>query len=72
RPALMKAVPGQRNLNKYYRYFAWIYPIGRALFPGIFCTLQELALAMIHATAAGAKPILEVRDIVNLSRERPN
>lgn len=69
RPALMKATPGQKHLNPYYKYFAWIYPIGRALLPAQFCTLQELARAMINAASKGhQKQILEVPDIVALAR----
>jgi hypothetical protein len=69
RPALMKATPGQKNLNPYYKYFAWIYPIGRALFPGSFCTLQEVGRAMINAASKGyPKHILEVKDIVELAQ----
>jgi hypothetical protein len=69
RPGLMKATPGQKNLNPWYKYLAWTYPIGRALFPASFCTLQEVARAMINATAKGyPKPILEVEDIVTLAK----
>jgi len=69
RPALMKATPGQKHLNPYYKYFAWIYPIGRALLPASFCTLQEVGRAMINAAEKGySKPILEVADIVDLAR----
>ena len=68
RPALMKATPGQKHLNPYYKYLAWIYPIGRALAPNHFCTLQEVGRAMINAAATGyRKPILEVADIVALA-----
>jgi hypothetical protein len=67
RPAFMKAVPGQRNLKSYYRYFAWLYPIGRTVYPAGFCTLQEVAQAMITvATKGDDKHILEVKDIVQL------
>jgi uncharacterized protein YbjT (DUF2867 family) len=69
RPGMMRATPGQKNLPALYRYLAWIYPIGRALFPASFCTLQELARAMINAVARGyPKRILEVVDIVELAR----
>lgn len=69
RPAMMKASPGQRNLKIYYKLFAWIYPIGRALAPAHFCTLQEVARAMINAAAKGwPKKILEVHDIVELAK----
>jgi uncharacterized protein YbjT (DUF2867 family) len=69
RPAMMKASPGQKNLKLPYRLFAWIYPIGRALAPAHFCTLQEVGRAMIHVAGRGyAKRVLEVGDIVELGR----
>jgi nucleoside-diphosphate-sugar epimerase len=67
RPAFMKAVPGQKNLKGFYKYLAWLYPIGRAVYPAGFCTLQEVAQAMINVAKKGAgKRILEVKDIVQL------
>jgi len=69
RPAFMKASAGQKNVKSYYRYLAWLYPIGRALYPAGFCTLQELGQAMINAVSKGyPKQILEVKDIVELAR----
>src|SRR6267154_5145796 len=32
RPAFMKATAGQNNVKSYYKWLAWIYPIGRALY----------------------------------------
>ena len=59
RPGFMKATPGQKNVKDYYKYIAWLYPIGRALYPAGFCTLQEVGLAMINAADKGyAKQIL--------------
>lgn len=70
RPGFMKIVPGQKNANPYYKYFAWVYPIGRALFPSGFCTLQEVGRAMINTVTKGyPKHILDVKDIVTLSKE---
>jgi uncharacterized protein YbjT (DUF2867 family) len=69
RPAFMRATPGQKNLKSSYKLFAWLYPIGRALYPAGFCTLQEVGLAMINAAGKGyPKRILEVADIVELAR----
>jgi uncharacterized protein YbjT (DUF2867 family) len=69
RPGAMKASPGQKNLKTLYRSLAWIYPVGRALFPASFCTLREVALAMINAAEKGyAKRVLEVKDIVALAK----
>ncbi|GAB3750499.1 NAD-dependent epimerase/dehydratase family protein [Spirosoma pomorum] len=69
RPAFMKAVPGQRNLKSYYKYLTWLYPIGRAIYPAGFCTLEEVGQAMINVAKQGAdKRILEVKDIVQLGK----
>ena len=69
RPGFMRATPGQKNLLKAYKYFAWMYKPGRALFPSGFCTLQEVGQAMINAASKGyAKRILEVKDIVELAK----
>ncbi len=68
RPGMMRATKGQKNLKGWYKAIAWIYPIGRALAPGSFCTLQEVAQAMINAATIGSpKKVLEVRDIVALA-----
>lgn len=65
RPGFMKATPGQKNIKSYYTWIAWLYPIGRVLYPSGFCTLQEVARAMVNAAIKGyPKQILEVRDIV--------
>jgi hypothetical protein len=72
RPAFMKATSGQKNVKSYYTFLAWLYPIGRALYPAGFCTLEEVGLAMIKAVSQGyPKPILEVKDIVELARSGP-
>jgi uncharacterized protein YbjT (DUF2867 family) len=69
RPAFMKASPGQKNLKSFYKYIAWMYPIGRAVYPAGFCTLQEVGQAMINAAGKGyPKQILEVKDIVALAK----
>jgi uncharacterized protein YbjT (DUF2867 family) len=69
RPAFMKATPGQKNIKSYYKVFAWLYPIGKALYPAGFCTLQEVGLAMIKAVSKGyPKQILDVKDIVKLAK----
>ena len=68
RPAFMKATPGQKNVKGSYKFFSWLYPVGRVLIPAGFCTLQEVGRAMINAVRDGsAKRILEVKDIVKLA-----
>jgi hypothetical protein len=65
----MRAIPGQKNVKSYYKFVAWLYPIGRTLYPAGFCTLQEVGRAMIHAVSKGyPKQILDVKDIVKLAR----
>ena len=62
----MKANPGQKNLKSYYKFFSWIYPIGRKLFPAGFCTLEEVGLAMINTAKIGyPKRVLEVKTLWN-------
>jgi uncharacterized protein YbjT (DUF2867 family) len=69
RPGMMQATPGQKNLKSWYHLIAWIYPIGRALWPAAFCTLREVAQAMINAAVNGSpKRVLEVPDIVALAK----
>ncbi|RFM27781.1 Rossmann-fold NAD(P)-binding domain-containing protein [Deminuibacter soli] len=69
RPGFMKATAGQRNLKGLYRAFAWVYPLGRAVFPKGFCTLQEVGKAMINVTQHGyAKQVIDVKDIVQLAK----
>jgi uncharacterized protein YbjT (DUF2867 family) len=69
RPAFMKPSPGQKNVKSYYKFFAWLYPIGRVVFPAGFCTLQEVGRAMINAVRNGyPKQVLEVKDIVQLAK----
>ncbi len=65
----MKPTPGQRNVKSYYQWLAWVYPVGRALYPAGFCTLQEVGRPMINAVIKGyPQPILEVKDIVQLAK----
>lgn len=69
RPGALRPTEGLKNVKSYYRYLAWLYPIGRALYPAGFSTLQELGLAMIKSVSIGyQKPILEVKDFVQLAK----
>jgi uncharacterized protein YbjT (DUF2867 family) len=69
RPGFMKASPGQRNLKRLYVYLAWIYPLGRLLYPAGFCTLHEVGRAMINAARKGySRHVLEGLDIVRLAQ----
>jgi hypothetical protein len=69
RPGFMKATPGQNNLKISYKLLAWLYPLGRALYPAGFCTLQEVGRAMINAATKGyPRQILDVKEIVKLAQ----
>jgi uncharacterized protein YbjT (DUF2867 family) len=70
RPGYMQPTKGMKNTLKYYKYFSWMYPALRLLFPKFVSTLKELGLAMIHTvTKRPEKKILEVKDIVQLAKE---
>ncbi|SDD64890.1 hypothetical protein SAMN05216464_102173 [Mucilaginibacter pineti] len=69
RPGFMKATPGQKNVKSFYKYIAWLYPIGRLVYPAGFCTLQEVGLAMINVVSKGYRQqIIDVKDIVELAK----
>jgi len=68
RPGFIKPTPGLKNTLKAYRYMGWLFPIGRALYPNGFCTLQEIGVAMINTVIKGyPKNILEGKDIIALA-----
>ncbi len=77
RPGFMLATKGQKNLKLIYKCLEWVYPIGRKLYPAMFCTLKEVGQAMINisanasanaSTKGSTKHILEVKDIVELAK----
>jgi uncharacterized protein YbjT (DUF2867 family) len=68
RPGFIKATEGQKNTLKYYKYFAWLYPILKVIYPSGACTLEEIGIAMINVSKNGyPKHVLEVKDIVAAS-----
>jgi hypothetical protein len=70
RPAFMKAVKGQKNLPKFYKYIQLPYPVLHALFPKYFGTLSDVGLAMINCVLAGAeKKVLEAKDIADMAKK---
>lgn len=69
RPGFIKPIPGLQHVHPFYKYINWFFPIGRALFPNGYCTMTELALAMINAVTRGyGKQILEGKDIIALAK----
>jgi len=68
RPGYMHPTKGLKNTLPYYKYFSWLYPAARKLFPKMVSTLAELGQAMINAAITGyPQQTLEVRDIVKLA-----
>jgi len=69
RPGFIKPAKGLSNAHPFYKYITWLFPIGRALYPGGFCTMQELGLAMIRVTRDGfEKNTVEGKDIIALGK----
>ncbi len=68
RPAAIKPRKAAQHLPSFYRYIAWIYPIGEKFFPKAFCSTDDIGKAMINVTLEGySKNILEVSDIKKLA-----
>lgn len=69
RPGFMKPTTGQKNALPYYKYFNWMFFIGRPFAPHIFMKMSEVGTAMINAVRFGSeKKILEVKDILALAK----
>jgi len=69
RPGFMLPEKGAKNVPGFYAVFRILYPSLRGLFPKFVTTLKEVATAMINSVIKGyEKPILEVPDIVKLSK----
>ena len=69
RPGYMQPTVGLSNTLPYYKYFSWMYPFLRKLFPGAVGTLEELGQAMINVSILGySKKIIEVKDIDKLAK----
>ena len=64
RPGFLTPMPGQQHTLSYYKYFAFLVPLIKAVAPNFICSLQEMALAMMKVSRSGyEKPVLEVADI---------
>jgi uncharacterized protein YbjT (DUF2867 family) len=68
RPGFIRPTRGLANAHSFYRYVDFLFPIGRALYPGGFVTLAELGLAMIRLTLRGDPTrIIDGKDIIALA-----
>ena len=69
RPGFIKPIKGLKNAHSFYKYINWLFPVGRALYPGGFCTLQELAAAMMKVVNQPyPKKVIEGKDIIALAK----
>ena len=69
RAGFLNPTKGLKNAHPGYGLFSIFYPLFRKMFPKYVSTLQELAQAMIMTAISGyEKPVLEVTDIVKLSK----
>jgi uncharacterized protein YbjT (DUF2867 family) len=70
RPGFIKPIKGLAKTHSFYKYIAWLFPLGRAVYPSGFCTLQELAAAMMRVVNhPHGKKVLEGKDIILLAKE---
>ncbi|MBS1618777.1 MAG: NAD(P)H-binding protein [Bacteroidetes bacterium] len=69
RPGIMRPEPDSKNIPSWYKYLGWLYSPVKLLAPNVACELPEVGRAMINAVTKGYdKHILEVRDIIELSK----
>lgn len=70
RPGFIRSFKGLQHTHAFYKYVSWMFPIGRRVYPKGFCTMEELALCMIHLAQKGyEKKVVEGTDIIALARE---
>ncbi len=71
RPALIKPMKGMHHTHTLSHLIRFLYPLGSRLYPAAFCTLEQLALAMIHLSIRGdQKKIITGNDIIRLAYEK--
>ena len=69
RPGFMLPTKGLKNVNAYYKYINWLFPVGKLLFPVGFSTLSDVGLAMINLTTrAYSRKIIDGNDIAELAK----
>lgn len=70
RPGYIHPTKGLKNAHSFYKYFLWLYPVLRGLFPKFVTTLKELSDAMINSVLKGYdKKVIEVPDILELAKK---
>jgi hypothetical protein len=68
RPFLLTPTKGLRNTHGFYHYISWLFPLSRKIYPEGFCTLKELALAMIRVGYQGyTRQVITPVDMIKLA-----
>lgn len=66
---LLTPTKGLQNTHGFYKYISWLFPIGRMVYPEGFCTLKELAQAMIQlGYQGGGEKIITPTDMAKLAK----
>lgn len=69
RPGMMKPMEDAIHVLSYYKYFAWMYPIGRALYPNAFNTLAEVGDSMMYVSSNNYEGfVLEGKEITETAK----
>lgn len=64
RPGALTTTKGLKNTLSYYKYFSWLFPILRLVYPNGICSLKQLGQAMISVSLNGYHThTIEVKDI---------
>jgi hypothetical protein len=70
RPGFIKPIKGLTKTHSFYKYINWLFPLGRAIYPAGFCSMQELAAAMMRVVNHPyGKKVIEGKDIILLAKE---
>lgn len=70
RPGFIKPIKGLKHTHSFYKYINWLYPLGRMIYPNGFCSMEELALCMIHLAQKGyPKNVIEGKNIITIAQQ---
>ena len=70
RPGFIKPLSGAVHVQPFYKYIGWMFPIGKALFPDGFSTIEEIGRSMIQvAVQEEDKKTLAGKDIRYISEK---
>lgn len=70
RPGFIRPLKEMLHTHAFYKYIGWTFCIGRKLYPAGYCTLEELARAMIFLAKYGYnEPVISGLDIIALGKK---